>query len=70
MDFPKPLYFVVAGFVIYGSTFSEAGTHTPLPEYPNQDTTRIEMFVSSTSSSGHIAPLIIYNDLGKVIYLK
>ena len=57
-------------FVFFGSTYSEAGIHNPLPEYPIQDSTRIEMFVSSTSSTGHITPLAIDVSSGRVIYLK
>jgi hypothetical protein len=66
-----PKWLVGAVIILFlSSIYSEAGIHNPLPEYPNQDTTRIEMFVSSTSSTGHITPLAIDVSSGRVIYLK
>ena len=70
MHVPKVFISGVTCITVFASVVSAKDLHTHIEEYPNQDTTRIEMFVSSTTSTGHMTPLIVYNSLGKVIYLK
>ena len=52
MDFPKPLYFVVGGVIVFNSTLGVIEIAHPIHEaYPSQNITRI-LVAGTTAPSG------------------